>query len=161
METIINLVSGWTELITNVFSEHTLSGAILTGIAVAVFLYLEKTNRFQDKTETLKHGFLVLLGWLILVPIFGWIFSIVGSLADVLVFFYEKFEDQPVIVLVLLLLSVSVYFLWPIVRKHKAPSPTARAIAAGLFFLVSTALVVPIFSAFTDDAQNSGNETSK
>jgi hypothetical protein len=148
MEALINFISGWADLITAVFSEHTLAAAVLTAVAVFVFLEIDKENRFRDKIKVIQHAFIVLLGWAIFVPIAGWVMGLVGNLFDLIGFIYNKFEQQPIVVIILAVLCALAPYIWLKVLKHRAPSLLVRITVSVLAFVLLTALVVPIFNVF-------------
>lgn len=150
MKALINFILGWADLITAVFKEHTLAAAVLTAVAVFVFLEIDKENQFRYKIKVIQHASIVLLGWAIFVPIAGWIMGLVGDLLDLIVFIYKKFEQQPIVVIILAVLCALAPYVWLKVLKHRAPPLLVRVTVSVLAFIVLTALVVPIFNLFSD-----------
>jgi hypothetical protein len=151
MQPVVNFVSGWSSLISGLFADHPLVGALVTLAAVGVFVYLEKENRSRDRTQTLVNSFLVVLSWAIVVPIAGWVFDLLGWTASGVSFIYHLYASQPVVVIVILLLSIAAYFLLGFVKRPNAPGPVIRAIVASGLFIILSALVVPIFMYFAEE----------
>jgi hypothetical protein len=155
MEHLINFLSGWVDLITVVFTEHTFTAAIMTIIGVGVFFKLDKPNIFQDKVETGKNAFIVLLGWAIFVPILGWVAGLVGDLydfikflvglfLDLIKFIYAKFEQQPFVVIVIVVISAAIPAIWGKFMRFEPPALQTRVIASIAVFVILVALIVPV-----------------
>ena len=93
--------------------------------------------------------FFVFLGWLILVPRFGFIFGIVGGFGSFLVFFYSKFEQQPIMVLVIFAAAVIAFFVWGFFAS--APVRSIRASVVAFGFVLVVLVTVPILNQFAPD----------
>jgi len=151
MTAVITFLKDWIKLIGEVFGKYPLAGALVTAAAVAVFYLLQKHhNPTGDSQKSVVNAFLTLLGWLIAVPILGVILNTVtfvgGTAFTATQFFYTKYDQQPIAVLILLALSLIGYVIWEWWFKPRQPVLRA-AIAAGLF-LVLVALVVPVINFF-------------
>lgn len=150
MEFIYNIISTWAGAIVTAFEQHLFISAIFTLVAIGAFTYLEKKNK-----DTLKNLFIVLLGWLIIVPILGtflditsWVISFIGKIIDLLVATYKHFESQPIWVLGYLLVSLILYVIWPKLRINNE-----RVFRIGgpiLLFLILTFITVPIINMFAE-----------
>lgn len=148
METIINFLSGWVELITNVFSEHTLIAAITTLLSVLLFMFLNKDNKLKNTSKTIRNAFIALLIWLIAVPIFGWLFTILGKFWEFTLFLYEKFEQQPILFIGILFFSILIYFILPYLRRKQKLTKFKRIGVATVFFVLSILILIPILNVF-------------
>ena len=110
----------WKELITKVFGQYPLAAALITILAVAAFIKLQTEWR---RGRTSSNVSLVFLGWLVLVPIFGFVMIVLGKLwafievalpfmAKILGSFYGIYEHHPYMVLITLALGIVCYFAW-------------------------------------------------
>ena len=63
-------------------------------------------------------------------------------------FIYNKFEQQPIVVIILAVLCALAPYIWLKILKNRAPSLLVRITVSVLAFVVLTALVVPIFNVF-------------
>ena len=146
METIINFLSGWGELITNVFSEHVFIAAIITILSIALFMFLDKENKLKNTSETIKNAFITFLIWLIAVPIFGWLFTILGKFLEFVLFLYKKFEQQPILFIAFLFFSILIYFILPYLRRKQKTTKFKRSAVASVFFVLLVSVLVPIIN---------------
>src|SRR5215213_9805530 len=108
MTAVIGFLKDWATLIGEVFAKYSLAAALLTAIAVGVFVILEKHRNEARETQTsVIHAFVTLLGWLIAVPVLGFLFDAAAKILEIamavvaaaylaLKFFYGKFEQQPI-----------------------------------------------------------------
>lgn len=155
METVINFFLKWIDLISGVFVEHTLAAALMTLVGVGAFIHLEKGNRFRDTTQAVKNSFLVLIGWAITVPILGWLLdilrSVLGVSLNIISFLYEKFEQQPILVICLAVICAVAPIAWTKIKRIRTPSLPVHIAASVILTLVLTALLVPIFNLFTPE----------
>ncbi len=120
MTTIYEFLNGWRELITKVFAEHTLAAALITLLAIGMFYGLQTEWR---RGRTRSNLLLVFVGWLILVPILGFVMTVFGKVWEfvegtvpivtkILGSFYHIYNRHPYLVLIILALGVAGYFVW-------------------------------------------------
>jgi len=76
MTHIYQLLNLWRELIAKFFSDYPLAAALVTLLAIGVFLLLQSEWR---KGKLLSNLLLVFLGWLVLVPILGFAVTVLGK----------------------------------------------------------------------------------
>jgi len=156
MMAVINFLKGWAGLIGEVFGKYPLAGALLLAAAVVVFVYVQRErNPSNENTKSVVHAFLVLLGWLIAVPVVGFIFNaigrITGTASGLLRFLLTRYERQPIVVLVTFALVALACAVW-IWRAKKPRRPLLRVGAAVVVFIVAIALLVPLFDVFAPAA---------
>lgn len=137
----------------------TLAAAILTAVAVGTFVLLEtQRNKSRDTGMSVVNAFLVLVGWLIGVPLLGFVIEMLGEALDFVghvlgfmgagvAFFYRRYDEQPIVVLVLFALALIGYAVW------EWRNPPRRVVRRGTItvaaFLLLVALTVPIFNFLT------------
>jgi len=120
MTNIIEFLNAWRELITKVFGEYPLAGALVTILAIGIFFWLQgEWRRGQTKSNLL----LVLLGWVILVPIVGFVMTVLSKVWDFLAAtlpfvteivgsFYRIYQHHPYMVLILMTSGIIVFYAW-------------------------------------------------
>lgn len=156
MEKVISVITGWKDLITEVFGTYPLAGALVTLLAVGVFWLLHRQYR---KGKVATNIFLVLLGWAIAVPIVGFILDIaaeiygaikkvLGFLWSVLASLYEIYLKHPLFVIFLMVVSVAVYFLWAWLRPKLIPGKPLRVILLFMAAVAIAHLASPLLDLF-------------
>jgi hypothetical protein len=120
MSAVVDFIVSWKDLITKVFGEYPLAAAIFTFAAVGVFLGLERQWR-KGKTPT--NLMAVFVGWAVLVPIGGWVFSLFGKVWSVIESavpivtavigsLYRIYEKHPIVVLSIVAVALAAYPTW-------------------------------------------------
>jgi uncharacterized membrane protein len=147
MQWFIDFIGKWSDAIGKVFGEFPIAAAIMTLVAVLVFVRLIKWP-ITDWQSAALNFFCVLLGWLICVPILGWFFIFLRWIGATGAFFYERYERQPVLFIVLTLLAVVGGAVWILVFRRRGPSANMKIgiVVAGWF--IGILLLVPLFDAF-------------
>jgi MFS superfamily sulfate permease-like transporter len=155
---VIEFLKDWVHLIGDVFGKYPLAAALVTILGVGVFVLLERQrNTSHDTTISVIHAFITLIGWLISVPLLGVIFNTGSKAATLFIsgvqFFYSRYEQQPIVVLVLLALSLLAYVIWE--WRSRPRQPMFRGLIAMVAFFIAVALTVPIFNIFLPPASAS------
>jgi len=120
MTGIYEFLNAWRELITKVFGEYPLAAALMTLLAVGMFFALQTEWR---RERTKSNILLVFVGWLIAVPILGFVMTVLGKVWEfiettvpivgkILGSFYHIYENHPYMVLIILALGIVGYFVW-------------------------------------------------
>ncbi|HZE11155.1 MAG TPA: hypothetical protein VE034_06190 [Burkholderiales bacterium] len=152
MSSIVDFIVFWKNLITGVFVDHTLAAALVTIVAIAVFLFLDKEVRKGKRPTNLM---IVLVGWVILVPIVGMVMTVLAKIwaffekvipmvTDVLSSFYKIYERHPLLVLILILLGFVTYFLWAKFRPGVLPNRTLRIAGVVVAVVVAAHIASPL-----------------
>lgn len=124
MDMVLRLLSGWYNLLTRAFTEHTISAAVITIAAVGVFILLEHEYRRQ---RLLTNVLFVLLGWIVAITLLPVAMAAAGKAVAGFettlplasrIFGYLRgiYERHPILVLVIVGLGATSYFLkqsWP------------------------------------------------
>lgn len=172
MNGFIGFVKTWAGAIGDLFSKYPLAAALVTIAAIAAFLILQKKKYAIDWSSTTLNFFIVLVGWLIAVPIIGFFIDVVikissattgvvGFIGRSLRFLYVKYEQQPICVLIILILSIASYILWPRILPKKDPGRSIRIIVVVLAFVILTAISVPIVNLFSSSIESEKPEHHK
>lgn len=167
MNSIVDFISGWKDLITKVYGEHTLTAALLTIVAVAVFVLLDRKVRKGKRPTNLM---IVLVGWAVAVPIVGFIMTIFGKIwafieavapmvASALGSFYRIYERHPLLIAVLLAIGVVAYVLWRKLRPNLLPSKTLRIIALTAIVFVVAHIASPVADWLTPSGSEAKVDT--
>ena len=155
MAGVIEFLKVWAHLIGDVFGKYPLAAALVTVVAVGAFVLLERQrNTPHDTTISVIHAFIILIGWLISVPLLGFIFNTGSTTAAFFIsgiqFFYSMYNQQPIVVLVLLVLSLLGYGIWE--WRSRPRQPIFRGLIAITILFIAIALTVPIFNIFLPPA---------
>jgi hypothetical protein len=146
MNSIIDFIVFWKDLITKVFGEYPLAAALVSIVAVAAFYVLDQQARKGKRPTNL---IIVFFGWAILVPIVGLVMTILGKLWAILeaavprivvalASFYRIYDQHPLLVLFLIGVGVVSYFLWRRFRPDILPNQLLRvAFIAAVVILVA------------------------
>lgn len=154
MDTIIGILDAWKDLVVTAFAEDPLSASLLALLAIGGFLaYEQRYNRDWDKIAMALHGTVALIAWAIATPILAHMLRATGDLLDFLaglvVFLYERFERQPIVVLVILAVAIVGYFVLARIGGGRFRAAwLLRGLVCVAGFFVLTALVVPIADQF-------------
>ena len=152
MNSIIDFIASWKDLITKVFGEHTLAAALVTIVAVAAFYVLDQQVRKGKRPTNLM---IIFVGWAILVPIVGLVMTILAKIwaileavfpriTDALASFYKIYDQHPLLVLVLIAVGVVSYFLWRKFRPNLLPRRSLRIVALAAAVVLAAHIVSPI-----------------
>ena len=160
MQTVIDFLLFWADLIIAVFTKYPLAGALLTAAAVGGFFYLQKHPIRQVGVNPIANAFVVLIAWLITVPLLGTVFDLINRVSGGFFFLYDHFEDQPVYVIALMVIAVAAHFVWGWIAKNAAPSAWIRVTLIVIAFVIVTAVTVPVINQFTP-SQTSEQESQK
>lgn len=154
MSNVVELLGKWATLISAVYSEHTLAAAVCTLAGVAGCLYWFRTRPVPEKKSVwVVRVFVILVGWAILTPILGALFSLVGwlwnrliNVLDVAKWVLDGYSRQPLTVLVLLLLSGAAIGAWQFWRP--TPALKWKACLGVLGFIAAIAIALPLAEVF-------------
>ena len=152
MGTIFEFLNLWRELITKVFTEHTLAASLVTIFAVGAFYVLQQEMRRGKKISNLL---IVFVGWAILVPIVGFVMTVLGKVwtaievalpiaARVLGSFYRIYEHHPYLVLIIIVLGVISNFVWKRWWPKVIPSRVLRVACVVIGTIVVAHIASPI-----------------
>ncbi len=152
MSSIYHFIMAWKDLITKVFGEYPLAGALVTLIAVGLFYQLEKNWRPRKRPSNLL---LTLIGWAIVVPILGFVLNIAGeaweiikglvpALAKLSASLYAIYTHHPYVVLAVVAVAILTYFAWKRWRPRLLPYRAARVIALVIAAILVTLILGPI-----------------
>jgi len=148
---LYKIISTWAGAFIAAFEQHLFVSAIATLAAVIVYGYLHRKSQVTPLSV-----FLLIVGWLIIVPItgtildsIGWIFTVAATLMELLVEVYNLYVSQPFWVIGYLLASIVLYLAWP--RLQHSYRPVFRVGGPILLFLALTFLTVPVLNQFTGD----------
>jgi len=120
MTSIYEFLNAWCELITKVFGDYPLAAALMTLLAVAMFFALQTEWR---RERTKSNILLVFIGWLIAVPILGFLMTVLSKVWEfiettvpivgkILGSLYHIYKNHPYTVLIILALGIVAYFVW-------------------------------------------------
>ena len=120
MTSIYEFLNAWRELITKVFGEYPLAAALMTLLAVGMFFALQTEWR---RERTRSNILLVFVGWLVAVPILGFVMTVLGKVWEfiettvprvgkILGSFYHIYKSHPYMVLIILALGIVGYCVW-------------------------------------------------
>jgi hypothetical protein len=151
MAGVVAFFGKWASLIAEMFKKYPLAAAIVTFIGVLVFIYLERErNTNKNRSGSIVHAFIVLLGWAIVVPILGTIFDAVVWFAKALraaaSFLYTSYHDHPIFVTGVVVLALISYVIWEL--RVKPRQPIWRAAIVIVCALTVIALALPMLEVF-------------
>jgi hypothetical protein len=160
VDSVISAVSTWKDLISKIFGEYPLAGALVTLLAVGAFLHLEQKER-PGKAPT--NILIVLLGWSILVPLTGLVLIVLGKFWDfieivapivtkVLGSFYAIYAKHPYLVLSLCALAIAAYFVWMKWWPKVLPSTPLRVLTLVAATVVVAHIASPIANALNPES---------
>lgn len=147
MQWFIDFVGKWADAIGKVFGEFPVAAAIMTLVAVVVFANSVKWPITDWQSAALTF-FCVLLGWLICVPILGWVFRAIGWVASIGAFFYERYERQPILFIVLTLLATASGAVWIFAFRSRGPSVNMKMGIVAASWFIGILILVPVFDFF-------------
>src|SRR3954470_13336150 len=124
MELILRAASWWVSQITKAFTEHTLGAAVLSIAAIGIFIVMQREYR---PFGLLTNAGIVLLGWLVGITVLPMGMSSAAAAVATLDttlpvafriagYFYAIYERHPMMVLVIVGVGTTAYFLrqsWP------------------------------------------------
>ena len=158
MDTVLKVATAWPELISRAFTEHTLAFAIVSIAAIGIFIVLQRELRPYALVTNIAFVF---AGWLIAVTMLvavmaglrqAW--ALVGSatpfVARLSGYLYAIYERHPIMVLVIVGLATTSYFLrqsWPTAVSWGPIRAACVVVAIGLLVHVSA----PIADLVTDE----------
>ena len=156
MTHIYQLLNLWRELIAKFFSDYPLAAALVTLLAIGVFLLLQSEWR---KGKLLSNLLLVFLGWLVLVPILGFAVTVLGKVwaffettvpwfAQVLGSTNHVYQRHPYLVLIIVGLGLAYYISW--IWWPKRPRLIRGRYLKLLFVFVAIVIAVQIASPLAD-----------
>jgi len=157
MRAVVDFVVSWKDLITKVFGEYPLAAAIFTLAAVGVFLGLERQWR-KGKTPT--NLMAVFIGWAILVPIGGWVLSVLGKawsviestvplITTVIGSLYRIYEKHPIVALSIVGVALVAYQIWKRYFAKFLPSRALRIFLLVVGVIVAAHIASPIADLFS------------
>lgn len=157
MSAVVDFVVSWKDLITKVFGEYPLAAAIFTLAAVGVFFGLEREWR-KGKTPT--NLMAVFIGWAIVVPIGGWVLSILGKvwsviestvpiITTVIGSLYRIYEKHPIVVLSIMGVALVAYPIWKWRFAKFLPNRALRISLLVVGVIVATHIASPIADLFS------------
>lgn len=161
MGSIVDFIASWKDLIVKVFGEHPLAAALVTLVAVAVFVALDRGPRKGKRPSTLL---MTLGGWAVAVPILGFVMTVLGKLwafvekavpflAGILGSVYKIYEKHPLIVLVLICAGVIGFFVWKWWRPNFWPNRGVRVVALAAAVVLAVHIVGPIADLLPSEAR--------
>jgi hypothetical protein len=154
MNAAIEFISAWKDLITKVFSDSPLAGAIVSVLAICAFFALERQYRPNKAPTNIA---IVVIGWAILVPVTGFVMKVLGLiwdflaatfpiLRDLLASFYGIYTRHPLLVLAIVVCSVIGFFVWQRFWPRRIPNRLYR----GVLLVVGAVVVAHIASPIAD-----------
>ncbi|ALL71693.1 hypothetical protein K788_00036780 (plasmid) [Paraburkholderia caribensis MBA4] len=158
MGEFIDFVKAWAKLISGVFADAPLAGAVVTLITVALFFAYERHNKSADWTIFTFRFFIALMAWAIAVPVLGFVFSIIKGVWDgaqavrsavweFLLFLYRFYDSHFIIFLAILLVVVLAHVAWHLLRPEEPPG-LYKAIVGIAAFSFCAAVGKPIADFF-------------
>jgi hypothetical protein len=155
MDIIISAITAWKDLIVEVFSQYTLAAALVTLAAIGCFFYLEQQLRPRQAPTNIL---IVLLGWAILVPIVGFVLTILSKIwafieavmpqvAKLLGSFYSIYDKHPFLVLSLILVAFVTYFVWRRWWPAVLPARALRILSLATAVVLAAHIANPIANA--------------
>lgn len=148
--------------IASFYADQPLAAALVTIVAIGVFWSLmgwKKTPDFSDQRKVAKNGLFVLVGWAIAVPILDFIFSAIAKILEWagiagggIFWVWERFNEQPFVVLICLIMVILGLSVW--CYRAKKPHIIVKSLASLLAFLVLVGVSVPIVNTLTKDEGN-------
>src|ERR1041384_6924871 len=151
MDAIVNFVSSWPTLVQRAFSEHILAVALLTVVALAVFVLLQQEWRPYSLPSNLAFvagGWLIAVSSLVYVMAFahkGWrmLEQAMPFAAKLSAYTYGICERHPIVALAIVGVGTMIFFLkraWPVVVKWTP----IRAVCTAFGIVVAIHVAGPI-----------------
>jgi hypothetical protein len=168
MDTVIELVNLWKDLLVNLYCDYSLAAALLTVGAIIFWFYLERNiNRGKTKINTL-----IVLGlWVISVPIIGLILNALSKIWKILeglipilgqIFhsFYLIYDKHPIFIISLIVIGFIFYFVWKIKWPTLLPNRWLRIIVLIGCIIAATYIINPILNIFIKSDSVSTKDTN-
>jgi len=157
MTTIYHFFGEWKDLFAHAYSAYPLAAAITTLAALGLFFYWDRL-RLNWLPRSRPHPIIAVIAWAIIVPILGFLFQVIEKvwtgivgvssvLSHLSTFVYDVYDRHPILILVLLVISGTLFFIWNFVRPEN-PSRAFKVIACIALFLLSVAISAPIANMF-------------
>jgi hypothetical protein len=154
MQGFLDFVRAWAGMIASIYAEYPLPAALITLVAVGLFVSFERQSRshdWQTRTVNFLKTFVV---WAIAVPILGTLFGAIGKVWSAAVatvsagaggvqFLYGIYAHHPLMVIGLFALSAALFGVWHW-RRPKQLSRGVKLGACTVFFFVMVALGGPL-----------------
>jgi hypothetical protein len=151
MRAIVEFLSGWKDLIINVWKEYPFAAALVTLCEIAILYLLGPMS--EGAVVTAAIGLLV---WAIAVPI-------LGKTMDTLGWLYGLYSAHPVFMAVTTLLFAGAFVAWwsvdpPVADRLEIPVPgwLTRAAVTLALYLIVVAVLAPILTLMKRRPSSSG-----
>jgi hypothetical protein len=160
MTGIYNFLGEWKDLITKLYTEYPLAAALITLAAVIGFVFFERSERGTWPPPAL-HMIIAFVGWLVLVPIVGFLFAVIFKIGSILAaagsfgwgvlsFTFGVYQVHPLFVIILAALAAAVWGIW----HWRRPSGISfnwqtKAVICCVGFIVAVGLGAPIINLYS------------
>jgi hypothetical protein len=166
MSHVYQLLNAYSGVLVKFFTDYPLAAALVTLLGVGVFLLLQQEWR---KGQTKSNFFIVLLGWLVLVPILGFAVTILGKVwavieaaviwfGEVLGSVGQVYQRHPYMVLTIVGLGTLYYISWS--WWPRWPRVIKSRLLKLLFVLLAAIVALELASPLADLISPSGTKTS-
>jgi hypothetical protein len=171
MNSIIDFITAWKDLISKIFGEYPLAASLVTAVAVGAFALLERERRRNTATNFM----IVLIGWAMSVPVVGFVMNVLGKIWEVieaiapivtkvLGSFYAIYEKHPLLILALVALAMASYFVWKRWWPEMLPNRSLRIVSVAGVTIVVAHLLSPfadLVGSVASETDGSSHEQSK
>lgn len=164
---LIDFLNSWKELIIAFLKNYPIAGAILG--ALAIYTYFELKRRKVNGNKPILNILIAFGGWVILVPVVGLIFNIIGKiwsyiettmpfLVGIVSKIGQIYEKHPFLVLSVVVIGFFSYFIWSKWWKEKIKWTWLK-----ILIIISAVILVifissPIADLFTVDKSKKNND---
>lgn len=142
------------ELYVHVFKNYPLAASLTTAMFVAAYFLWKHANTPEGMIGLLppqlqkKPELVLMIGWLIVTPMLGFVFTlcelIKDALAPVLELYFQIFKSNPAAGAIVTVVFIAIWFLWATILRRWAPTATGWWSHPGLVLLIVWLLATPI-----------------
>lgn len=125
-----DIFKGFLELYVHVFKSYTLAASLTTLIFGVAYIFLNEKNKKRQSSASFweKPEFIVIVAWLIVTPMLGFVFSLFGIVKDVLFYvagiYAQLFKNNPEAGAIITVILLGVYFIWKTILRRWATRAT-------------------------------------
>ena len=144
MQAFLEFVGKWIDLIVEFFGNYPLVAAIITVIAVGVYILLWKKLHIDTWTMHTLLFLCVILGWAVAIPILGSLVIVIEFIGKGIAWIYKKYESHPIFCISVTGIMSASGTVWYLLPKRWKPMRFIRIVITLLIWFLLIALIVPV-----------------